>query len=157
MKKTIAQLGFIALLMALTALAQDAPIQDSYTYVKIPTSNSIQKSLINKIPVGIFTAHDVFKTPFSIASKPDKCGYDGKGPCNFYDKFGLNGSGKSITIKVSIPNVTHVYTLMNAYYPANGQQFATIEFFGSEGATETFPLVGGRTFATFIKASLPMD
>lgn len=47
-------------------------------------------------------------------------------------------------INISIPYVTHVYTLMNAYAPAARRQLATIEFVGSKGATDTFPLVAGE-------------
>ena len=116
---------------------------------EIPTSNSIQTDLISAIPNGVFRANNSLATPFSIASLPATCGYTGKGACNFYDAFGFSGSGKSITIDVSIPHVAHVYTLMNAYAPAPGEQLATIEFVGSLGASEAFPLVAGDDIRDF--------
>jgi hypothetical protein len=81
--------------------------------------------------------------------RQDTCGYTGTGACNFNDAFGFNGSGQAITIHLSIPDVTHVYTLMNAYMPMAGEQLATIEFVGSLGATETFPLVAGDDIRDF--------
>jgi hypothetical protein len=120
----------------------------TYHYVKIPTSNapggSIQENLINAVPLGIFTAQNSLATPFRISSTPNGCGHDGTGPCNYYDAFGHGGNGPSIAMNVSIPHVTQVYTLMNAYSPVAGAQLATIQFFGSDGATDTFPLVAGR-------------
>lgn len=136
----------IAITTAAVVLAQEPSL--TYHYVKIPTSaapsGSIQENLISTVPVGIFTAHNKLATPFKIGSSPKKCGIDGKGACNFYDAFGADGNGHSITIDVSIAHVSHVYTLTNAYSPTNGQQLATIEFFGSDGATDIFPLVAGR-------------
>jgi len=119
------------------------------TYVTIPTSNSIQTSLISTIPTGAFTVSNLLKTTFNIPSTPTTCGYAGNGPCNFYDGFGFSGSGQSITMNVMIPKPTLVYTLANAYAPAFGQQLATIEFVGSSGTTETFPLVAGQNIRDF--------
>jgi hypothetical protein len=122
---------------------------EKYSYVTIPASNSIQADLIDTFPLGTFRAHNQLATLFEIPFTPNTCGYYGVGPCNFYDAFGFDGDGQSITIDVSIPNVAHVFTLMNAYNPVAGQQLATIEFFGSDGATDTFPLVAGQDIRDF--------
>jgi hypothetical protein len=124
-----------------------------YVNVTIPANNSIQEDLIDTFPLGTFKADNQLATLFEIPSTPKTCGYNGLGPCNFYDAFGFDGDGQSITIDVSIPNVAHVFTLMNAYMPAAGQQLATIEFFGSDGATETFPLVAGQDIRDFYQGS----
>lgn len=125
---------------------------DVYTSVAIPASNDIQTNLISTFPTGTFTANNALATPFQIpASSSTSCGTGGV--CNFYDAFGLNGSGSSLTINVSIPDVTNFYTLMNAYAPAAGQTLATIEFIGSAGATETFDLVGGSDIRDFYQGA----
>lgn len=126
--------------------AQTSPI---HVHVKIPASNSIQTDLISTFPTGIFRTQNGLATPFHIPSLPDTCGYTGTGACNFYDAFGFNGDGQSITINVRIPNVHHVYALMNAYTPAPGERLATIKFVGSNGATDTFPLVAGTNIRDF--------
>ncbi len=123
----------------------------SRTYVTIPTSDSIQTDLISTFPTGTFVAKNSFKTKFKIPGKPLTCGFNQEGPCNFYDAFTM--SGNAITIDVSIPDVDRVYTLMNAYSPPSGQQIATIEFVGSEGATQTFDLVAGDDIRDFYHGS----
>jgi IPT/TIG domain-containing protein len=120
-----------------------------YTFVPIPGTNNIQNSLISTFPAGIFTANNLLATPFSISATPGSCGYTGTGACNFNDAFGYGGSGQSITIDVSIPKVTHVYTLMNAYGPPAGEKIATIKFVGSKGATQTFSLISGENIRDF--------
>jgi hypothetical protein len=116
---------------------------DVYTSVAIPTSNDIQTGLISTFPTGTFTANNALATPFDIPASSS----------NFYDGFGFNGAGDSITMNVSIPDVTNVYTLMNAYDPASGVTLATIEFIGSAGATETFDLVGGSDIRDFYQGA----
>jgi hypothetical protein len=134
-------------------VSQVPPRLNRYHYVKIPTSTSpsgcIQQNLISTVPLGIFKTNNSLATPFDIPSTPNNCGYDGAASCNFYDAFGYQGEGQSITINVSIPHVTHVYTMMSAYGPAPGRQLATIEFVGSEGATDTFPLVAGENIRDY--------
>lgn len=128
-----------------------------YRFVNIPSSNvpfgSIQENVVNTFPFGIFKANNELATPFKIPSTPGGCGYSGIGVCNFYGPFGLNGNGLSITITASIPNVTHVYTLMNATSPRAGAQIAMVEFFGSGGATETFPLVAGQDIRDYYQGN----
>jgi hypothetical protein len=136
------------------ALLTTLPVAGSdYTLVTIPATDSIQTDLVSTFPTGLFQADDNFKTPFKIPAKPATCGYAGTGPCNFYDGWGSSGSGQTITMSVSIPNPTLVYTLMNALTPPAGQQLATIEFVGSQGTTETFPLVAGQNIRDFYHGS----
>jgi hypothetical protein len=117
--------------------------------VPIPGTNNIQNDLMSAFPTGIFTANNLLGTPFSIPATPGSCGYTGTGACNFNDAFGYGGKGQSIAIDVSIPNVTHVYTLMNAYGPPAGQKVATIKFVGSKGTSETFSLISGENIRDF--------
>jgi hypothetical protein len=134
-------------LNASSAVTQASPD----TYVKIPTSDSIQTDLINTFPTGTFVAKNSLKTKFHIPDKPQTCGYNKDGPCNFYDAF--TGSGNAITITVSITGVARVYTLMNAYSPPVGQKIATVEFFGSKGTNETFDLVAGDDIRDFYQGN----
>jgi hypothetical protein len=121
-----------------------------YTFVAIPGANNcIQTNLISTFPEATFTAHNALATPFNIATVPATCGYTGTGACNFYDAFGMSGSGQALTINVSIPHVTQVFTLMNAYAPPPETQIATIEFVGKGGATNTFALVAGQDIRDF--------
>jgi len=138
----------ITILLCLTLLSMLANAM-VYTTVAIPATNNIQTELYSTFPTGTFTANNYLATPFSIASAPGKCGPSGASPCNYYDGFGFSGSGMSITMNVSVASPTHVYTLMNAYKPAAGQQLATIKFVGSGGASVTFPIVGGLTIRDY--------
>jgi hypothetical protein len=124
-----------------------------YTSVAIPANNCIQTGLISTFPEGLFLALNPFATPFNIATVPATCGITGTGACNYNDSFGTDGRGQSIAIDVAIPHVTQVFTLMNAYSPAVGAEFATIEFVGSGGATQTFPLVAGQNIRGFFQGS----
>jgi hypothetical protein len=128
------------------------PTLAALTYIAIPADSSIQTDLINTFPTGIFTAQNALGTTFSIPSSPATCGYAANGPCNFYQGFGSSGSGETLTINVSIANVGHVYSLMNAYDPG-ATQLATIEFIGSAGATATFPLIGGEVIRDFYQGN----
>jgi uncharacterized protein (TIGR03437 family) len=121
------------------------------TFVPIPATNNIQTALVSTFPTGTFTAHNALGTRFGIRSAPGKCGPSGASPCNYYD--GFTGSGKSITMDVSIANATDVYTLMNAHNPPKGQQLATVEFVGSGGASLTFPLIAGQDLRDFYHGS----
>jgi len=140
------------LAFGVVALAQFAGAT-AYTYVTIPTSNNIQTGLISTVPTGTFTANNSLATPFNIPSASGKCGPGGNQPCNFYDGFGFSGSGQSIAMNVSVANATDVYTLMNAYDPAGGQQLATITFGGTGGTTLTLDLVGGQVIRDFYQGS----
>ena len=119
----------------------------SYTYVPIPTSNNIQTGLISTFPTGTFKAGNTLATPFDIGSAPGTCGPAGNAPCNFYD--GFTGVGSSISMNVSVKNPTDVYTLMNAYGPATGQQLASIEFVGTGNTSVTFSLIAGEDIRDF--------
>ena len=120
-----------------------------YTFVPIPANNSIQTNLISTFPEGVFMANNKLVTPFNIEAVPATCGFNGAGACNYNDAFGTSGDGQSLSIDVEIPHVTHVFTLMNAYSPPAGVQLATIEFVGSRGANQTFPLIAGQNIRDF--------
>jgi hypothetical protein len=130
--------------VALCASASPQAQATDFTYVTIPANNNIQTALFNTFPTGTFIANNALATPFNIPSAAGKCEPSGASPCNYYDGFGFLGSGKSITMDISIASPTDVYTLMNGYKPAVGQQLATIQFVGSGGVSLTFPLIGGH-------------
>jgi len=111
---------------------------ETFTYVTIPTDNNIQTGLISTFPTGTFTTNNALATPFNI----------GTGATNFYDAFGFNGSGESITMDVSVFDATDVYTLMNAYTPPSGE-LASIEFIGTGGADVTYELIGDSDIRDF--------
>jgi hypothetical protein len=138
------------------AMGSMAPVDrngvSSEKYVKIPATDSIQTDLISTFPKGTYKPKHGWES-FSIPSRPDKCGYAEMGPCNFYDGFGFDGSGSSITMKTNVPSPTDAYTLMNAYSPPAGAQIATIKFVGSGGATVTFDLVSGKDIRDFYNGS----
>jgi hypothetical protein len=112
--------------------------EGNYTYVTgFTKSNNIQTNLIKEVPTGTFVANNTFATPFQITS-------DNNGR-NFYDGGGV------LTINVAIPDVTDVYTLINAYGPSSGRQLASLEFIGSQGTTQTFTLVNGTDTRDFFQ------
>jgi uncharacterized protein (TIGR03437 family) len=142
----------VALLLLLTVLPKFSTAT-VLTPVAIPTTNNIQTGLYSSFPVGVFTANNTLATPFNIPATPGTCGPSGNAPCNFYDGFGTSGSGKSITINVSIESPTDIYTLINAYSPPPGVQLATIQFVGTGGVSLTFPLIGGQDIRDFFQGA----
>jgi PEP-CTERM motif len=128
---------------------------ESFTFVPITQADdNIQTALVSTVPNGDFTANNVLATPFDIVGNGStNCGPAANAACNFYDGFGFNGSGQSITLNVSVADATNVYTLMNAFDPASGQTLATVQFIGTGGANETFDLVGGEVIRDFFQGS----
>jgi len=142
-----------ALLMAAALCAATASEAATETYITDFTkTNDIQTGLINTFPTGVLTPTNSFGASFDITSSGSSCGIaglPGAGACNFYDGFNFT-SGRSLTVPVGVAGVTDVYTLMNAYWAsADTGQVATVEFFGSAGATETFTLDGGSNIRDF--------
>jgi hypothetical protein len=115
-------------------------------------TNDIQTGLINAFPTGMFTPSNSFGVSFDITSSGTSCGIaglPGAGACNYYDGFNFT-AGKTLTVPVGVSGVTDVYTLMNAYWGSSDTgQVASVEFFGSGGATETFDLYGGSNIRDF--------
>lgn len=142
------------ILLSLTLVAIPAGAQ-SFTYVAIPGDDNIQTTLMNTFPTGTFTANNALATQFVISGAPGKCGPTGAAPCNFYDGFGLSGSGLSVTLNVSVANPTDVYTLMNAFNPAPGEQLATITFLEPGAQALPLPSSAGRTSEIFTWPALP--
>ena len=107
-------------------------------------NNDIQTGLIAQVPTGVFTPANTlapavtFTIPKAkLTAKPPKY--------NFWNT--VNGGALTITLSASKPS--YVYTLMNAYSPAIGANIATVAFFGSKGATQSFTLVGGTDIRDF--------
>jgi hypothetical protein len=120
-----------------------------YTSIAIDANDSIQTDYISTFPTGTFTPKKGAHVPYSIPATPATCGYTGQGPCDVNDTFCQYCQGATITLNVSIPNVTKVYAPMNGIGPPAGVQLATIEFVGSRGTTQTFPLVGGENIRDY--------
>lgn len=117
----------------------------SFTPVSIASvaSNTIQTNLISSFPTGpsVTLGGVTYNLP--------------AGPNNFYDGFGFNGSGKSITLTTSVYNPTDVYTLMNAYFnnSALGLGVASVTFSGTNNTSETFTLLGGEVIRDFYQGA----
>lgn len=133
-------------------LAELAVGDTIYTYVPIPGSNDIQTNLISTFPTAIYTANNALGTSFDVAGTgTSTCGQPGTAACNFYD--GFTQSGSTLTLNVSVVNATDVYTLLNAYDPAEGQELATIEFLGTGGTSLTYELIGGEDIRDFYQGA----
>jgi hypothetical protein len=146
----ICGLVMVAGVLACGALSARA---STVTYITDFTkTNDIQTGLISTFPTGIFIPSNSFGTSFDITSSGPGCGIaglPGAGACNYYDGFNFT-AGKALTVPVGVAGVTSVDTLMNAYWGSkNTGVVATIEFFGSGGATETFDLNGGSNIRDF--------
>jgi uncharacterized protein (TIGR03437 family) len=126
----------------MAGLGQTAAINQ---FIPFTYTNNVQTGLISTFPTGTYTATD--GTQFSIPASGN----------NFYD----NGSAKftanaQLTISVSLPNATDVYTLMNAYYGGLPTTVATIQFVGTGGASMTCSLVSGAIIRDFSNSG-PFD
>ena len=120
-----------------------------YTPIAFPATDSFQTDYISTFPTGTYIPKKGPHVPYSIPSSPATCGYNGQGPCDANNTFCENCQGATITLDVSIPAVTKVYTLMNGIAPPPGVQLTTIEFVGSKGTTQTFALVAGDDIRDF--------
>jgi hypothetical protein len=113
----------------------------TYTPISFTSNGNIQSQLISMFPTGTYTpSNNSFGAPFSI------------GPSSG-NNFDAVAAGGPLTITTSVPDVTNVYTLINAYSPNPGSTIGTIEFIGSLGATETFNLVAGTNVRDFYQGS----
>jgi hypothetical protein len=116
-----------------------AQVQGAYVFDTNFTKNAnIQTNLIAQFPTGLWVTTNAFATPFEILT-------NGTGQ-NFYNAY------TPLTNNVSIPAVSRVYTLMNAYNP-EGAPLATVEFKGDLGADQTFTLYGGVDIRDFYQGT----
>ena len=114
---------------------------NTYTPISFTGNGNIQSSLISTFPTGSYTpSNNSFGAPFSVPSVGN----------NFN---AISGSGSALTITTSVPDVTNVFTLMNAYSPNPGDQIASIEFIATGGVTETFDLVAGTNIRDFYQGN----
>jgi len=146
-------LAWVLLWAAPAAMAQPAVfISVTLPFTGTTTTGNIQTSLISTFPTGKFLADNALATPFNIPDAPGNCGLSGASPCNFF-AFPPSGGGTSLTIDVSIANSTDVYTLMNATSPPPGQQVATMQFVGTNGASLTVPLIAGKNIRDYYQGA----
>jgi autotransporter passenger strand-loop-strand repeat protein len=119
------------------ATITDAPPPSAnYSFITgFTKSNLVQTGLIKEFPSGVVTGNEGLTTPFDVVSDADG---------NNFDE--ITGT---LTINVSLQDVTNVYTLMNAYGPPAGVNGATVKFVGNLGATQTFTLVYGSDLRDF--------
>ncbi|HKI69114.1 MAG TPA: hypothetical protein VKA67_05960 [Verrucomicrobiae bacterium] len=133
----------VAASLALALLSAAVPVQAGYVDVTdfAKTAND-QTNLQLTFPVGFYTATNSFATPFDITSNTN-----GKNYCE------ISGGGSTLIVSnLDLPNVTAVFTLMNAYNPVAGP-LASVEFIGSAGADQTLTLVGGVDIRDFYQGS----
>jgi PEP-CTERM motif len=131
--------GWFACAALILGVGRTAPARADLVYVTDFTKTAnMQANIEPSYPSGIFAPNNGFGTSFDITS--DANGH------NYGELRGSDGqlfSPGTYTVDIGIFGVTDVYTLMNAYAPQPRQVLASVEFIGSEGATETFQLVNG--------------
>jgi hypothetical protein len=128
-----------ALALGALFLPAVARAQGNYIFVTdFPKNGNIQSNLIAQFPTGLWVATNSFATPFDVVT-------NAAGE-NFY------AANTTLSNNISIPAVSNVYTLINAYAPGGGA-VATIEFKGDQGADQTFTLNGGVNIRDFYQGS----
>ena len=106
------------------------------------TTNDIQTDLIAEFPTGRFIppngfpASFVIKPALPLATPPQH---------NFWDA----PLGLPLDVEADVAGVREVYMLLDAYAPPPGATIAMVDFFGSEGAHISVPLVAGRDIRDF--------
>ena len=121
-----------------TVITVSPPSPANYTFVtNFAKNNLIQTALIKEFPSGITTGNQGLAVPFDVT--PDASG-------NNFDQI-----TSTLTINVSIPSVTNIFSLLNAYRPPPGATGGTIEFVGSLGADQIFNLVYGSDVRDFFQ------
>jgi len=133
----------VAASLALALLAAAVPVQAGHVYVTdFAKTADDQTNLQSTFPVGLYTATNSFATPFDITPNTNGKNFDE-----------ISGGGATLIVSnLDLPNVTAVFTLMNAYTPVSGS-LASVEFIGSAGADQTFTLVGGVDIRDFYQGS----
>jgi hypothetical protein len=107
-----------------------------------PTTNDIQTHLIAEFPTGRFTPSNGFPASFIIkqalplATPPRH---------NFWDA----PRRQPLDVSANVAGVREVYMLLDAYAPPPGATIAIVDFFGSDGAHISVPLVAGRDVRDF--------
>jgi hypothetical protein len=137
--RTILTSSFI--LPVMVALLTTMSVQAGYVNVTdfSKTAND-QANLQLTFPVGLYTAANVFATPFDITSNTNEKNY-----CE------ISGAGSTLVISnLNLPDVTAVFTIMNAYTPVSGP-LASVEFIGSAGADQIVTLSGGVDIRDFFQ------
>ena len=135
--------NLVAASLALALLSAAVPVQAGYVYVTdfAKTAND-QANLQLTFPAGLYTTTNSFATPFDITTNSNEK--------NFCE---ISGGGSTLVISnLNLPDVTTVFTLMNAYTPVAGP-LASVEFIGSAGADQTFTLVGGVDIRDFYQGA----
>lgn len=124
-------LGLAILTLSSVTILRASASNFAYITNFVKTAND-QTNLQWTFPVGNYTTTNSWATPFNITS-------DANGK-NFSE---IGGAGGRLVISnLDLPNVTAVYTLMNAYAPPSGP-LASFTFIGSAGVSQTFVLAGG--------------
>lgn len=127
--------------VVLAALFSPGPARAQGNYIFITNfskNGNIQTNLIAQFPTGLWVATNSFATPYDIVT--NSAGE------NFY------AATTPLSNSVSIPAVSNIYTLMNAYAPGGGP-VVTVEFKGDQGADQTNTLDGGVNIRDFFQGS----
>jgi hypothetical protein len=106
------------------------------------TTNDIQTHLIAEFPTGRFSpwngfpASFVIKPALPLATPPQHNVWDAP-------------LGLPLDVEADVAGVKEVYMLLDAYAPPPGATIAIVDFFGSDGAHISVPLVAGRDIRDF--------
>ena len=103
---------------------------------------NLQATVFPTFPTGhVVPPLNTFGVPFNI---PDK----GKN----YVTIGGYSSPTPITIRVNVPGVRKVYTLMQAFGPWEGAGLCSLEFIAGDGTRQKFGLRGGWNIRDFFES-----
>jgi len=137
----VAAVGAALGISVLVAVPRSVAGAHSYITHFSKTAND-QTNLQWTFPVGPFVATNTFATPFQVTADEN-----GRNFAEIYNK-----GSRLVISNLDLPNVTTVFTIMNAYTPVAGS-LASIEFIGSAGADQIFILSGGVHLRDFFQGS----
>ena len=131
----------VVLCVLSTMLACTAPsvaIPPGYTYITSWSKNTPASSIGGPQatpagwPTGPIVANNPLATPFNISADTN-----GNSVAEITTLTG------PLTVNLGLASVTHVYTMIQGWWPTVGFQIATVTFNGSAGAVQSFNLVDG--------------
>jgi len=107
-----------------------------------PFANAnIQATLYPTFPTGrIVPEKNKFGVPFNIP--PDVNNY-----------VVISSDKNPLTIRIGVPGVVKVYTLMQAFAPYSARRICTVEFTGSGGAHQVVPMWSGQNIRDFFESA----
>ena len=119
---------------------QSAPAYAEMVNVGFTGDHNIQANLVSTGPSGNFITSNGFSTPFSIPSTGNNFA-----TVTAADPLSITG--------LAINDPTNVFTIMNAYAPADGATIGAVTFDFSDGSSESDPLVAGSNIRDYYQGS----